>query len=448
MKVILTALMLAIGVASSTANQHVSRKFYKLDKLDPSGILKDLKINQNKLKTGSSTDLPGTTQYFTWSDTVWTKESTITTVCNTAGNPISELWDQVILNDRKFFYSYNQDDLTTELLCRTLDHGVWKDSTRERWEFNSQKDQTLYVNEYFEQGAWAINDGVRSEFEYSGNLLIKEIYSKYNIDSKEWDMNERYTYSYNNGILLSETIEVYTNGVWVLNARFTDFTGTQGRVDSSYVEIWSGAAWEKAAKEEFSYIGDFGMEILMYEYDTVGREYVKTDRWYQDYNDQGNLKFFSWEIWSDTAWMMMVGMRTAETLENQRVILRITEAYYFDWMTGLGGAWENYTREEFSDFLKLGTDPLLTPSPGITCYPNPAGSQTTVSFTLPNTGNFVLAVFSLNGQKVLEQSISPGSSQFEYQLNLDKVPVGSYVLVATEPNSNVLGTIRIIKTSL
>ena len=146
--------------------------------------------------------------------------------------------------------------------------------------------------------------------------------------------------------------------------------------------------------------------------------------------------------------MMMVGMRTTETLENQRVILRITEAYYFDWMTGLGGAWENYTREEFSDFLKLGTDPLLTPSPGITCYPNPAGSQTTVSFTLPNTGNFVLAVFSLNGQKVLEQSISPGSSQFEYQLNLDKVPVGSYVLVATEPNSNVLGTIRIIKTSL
>lgn len=456
---IITMLLLSVGIASLPAQQSnrnlpreqllsgFSRNHKELpvSSQDLKTLVDDLKSSRENLKTGSSTDLPGTTEVYTWSDSIWIKEKTVSTVYNVAGYPLSEFWDMVARNDEKIFISYNQNNDLTERLFRVLNNSIWKDSLRERWQYNTQGDLFFYVNEASLEGSWVITEGYKLDLEYAGSLVTSEVYYVYDPDSSAWDLTERYTYLYTNGKRVGETVEVYKNGGWVLDAKYTDFTDAQGRVDSSYVEIWNGASWQKVALEKYAYTGQYGMGITMYEWDTIGKVYVPIDRWFQDYNSHGDMISMIWETWTGTEWMLMIGYRVTETLSGQRVVMRVTELYSFDWFTGSPGKWENAVKEVYTDFIKLGTDPLMTAPPGILCYPNPAGNQTAVSLTLPNNGDVVLAVYSLTGQKVMEQSFSTGSSNFVFQLKLDKVQSGTYLLTASDSGGRLIAKTRLIK---
>ncbi len=456
---IIAFIFLSIGIASATAQQpsgtlsrkHVLGSFvrnyreYPESTRDLKTLLHDLESSRENLKTGSSTDLPGKTEVYTWPDTSWIKEKTITTVYNVAGHALSELWDMVVGNDQKIFFTYNANNDLTERLFQVVNNGIWKDSIRERWQYSSHNDLSFYVYESIVEGSWVISEGYKMDLEYSGNLLTREVYYVYDTIASAWNLAERYTYSYTNGKLTGEILEVYKDGTWVLDSRYSDFKDAQGRVDSSYIETWSGTAWVKGAMEKFIYTGQYGIGITMYQWDTVGKTYLPTDKWFQDYNSRRGLISLTWEVWTGTEWILMIGYRVTETLSGQRVVMRITELYSFDWFSGSDGKWENTVKEVYSDFIKLGTDPLIAAPPGILCYPNPAGSQTAVSFTLPNNGDVVLVVYSLTGQKVFEQSFSTGSSNFLYQLNLDKVPPGTYLLTAVDSRGKLIGKTRLVR---
>ena len=62
----------------------------------------------------------------------------------------------------------------------------------------------------------------------------------------------------------------------------------------------------------------------------------------------------------------------------------------------------------------------------LSIYPNPASEQVTIS--LPETGNkgYTLALFDLNGNRILTRAI--GSTENGYTLNIRSLASGAYIL--------------------
>ena len=93
----------------------------------------------------------------------------------------------------------------------------------------------------------------------------------------------------------------------------------------------------------------------------------------------------------------------------------------------------------------MSTDPTLLADAGLSIFPNPAGKQAIVRLSLPEAGLVTLSVISMTGQRILEETVTTNGSDLNYQLNLNKVRPGSYLLIARDKQGNEIGKTRLIK---
>jgi hypothetical protein len=107
--------------------------------------------------------------------------------------------------------------------------------------------------------------------------------------------------------------------------------------------------------------------------------------------------------------------------------------------------WQNYKKEVFSNFASLGTGVTVMPDKGLSIYPNPAGKQATVRMTNVEPGSVTFSLLSMTGQKVLEEIVNGNGNDIHFELNLERVPRGTYLLMALDRNGAEIGKTRLIK---
>ena len=79
-------------------------------------------------------------------------------------------------------------------------------------------------------------------------------------------------------------------------------------------------------------------------------------------------------------------------------------------------------------------------------YPNPAGSTTTISFTLPSPGPVELSIYDLLGRRVgvlMNEVKTPGT--YEVQLNTSQLSSGTYLYSLTTSNGRLVKTMVVVK---
>jgi hypothetical protein len=149
-----------------------------------------------------------------------------------------------------------------------------------------------------------------------------------------------------------------------------------------------------------------------------------------------------------TSWAVFIAIRFQLTYSGNNLTERITQAFSMFPPTVQGASsglmYINKLKEVFSNFASMSTD--ITPlAAGLTVFPNPAGKQAIVRLSLLKAGSVTLSVFSMTGQKILEETITANGSDVNYQLNLNGVRPGSYLLIARDKQGNEIGKTQLVK---
>ncbi len=396
------------------------------------------------LKAANQTDFPRKIDWYGWESGAWALKATQTVEYNPSGYRLTELMDSLQGTDLKYQYTYNPDNRITEILILKLIAGGWVPESRSRHEYDSRGAESLMMIEGYVDGAWVAQMGFRKNREYTGDLLYRESTSLWDNSRQAFVNFWRFTYTYNSGVLESDINEIYTNGSWRYYFRERHFWATKDRHDYILFDSWNGFAWAPDVKETYRFYDEMSVEVVDSKWNAAAGDYSPLDRYTDEYDPHQNNVLFTWETMKQGAWVLMEGERYTFAYEGDHAASRISESTLADSL-GNPQPWMKTTREVYSDFFNLGTDPIIAGVIGITCFPNPAGDQTVVKLTLPKAGTFRLVLYSISGQKVVDQNVSSNGTEIRYQLNVSDIPPGSYMLIASDEEGHELAKTRIIK---
>ena len=153
---------------------------------------------------------------------------------------------------------------------------------------------------------------------------------------------------------------------------------------------------------------------------------------------------------SETLWTISVSTHAIGIALPARVISTVDQGYLFTRLLYLQ-QWNRWT----TSIVRLGPDPTLTadedfiPHPAslvLSAFPNPFNAVTTISFTLPQSGNVEVSIFDVAGRRVKtlsENNLAPGEHHVEFD-GAD-LPSGIYFAHVTSGATHVTQKLMLLK---
>ena len=365
-----------------------------------------LRINSFQLKTGIVGSYPRHTEEFNWT-TSWVLFQTIETSYNSVGNPT--------------VVEYNQGGQRT----RTV------------YSYNDQHAATEVINQTYVGSAWVTSSGMQMTYALTGSRVDVVTMKEWNAATSTWVNTMRETYSYSGSDMHfgSVTMDQWNNA-WVPFMK-TDYSWSNNLMGQTISYMYDNGTWTPTTKSVYEW-KDYG-SFVMVNYTYLGPDdWMAFTRTTTTNDSHGNAILIQSEMNLFTSWSIVSASRYQLTYSGNNLAQRITE-------TNTGGQWSNTRKEIFSNWISLSTDITLLPEARLSVFPNPAGKQAIVRIAQQNSGSITLSVFSMTGQKIIEESFKVQSTDINYQLNLEKVPTGSYLLIATDKQGAEIGKARLIK---
>jgi hypothetical protein len=416
------------------------------DNTMPYLLKESIKKNVAQLKSGIVGSYPRHTEEFKY-ETDWVPFRTIETSYTSFGEPSVVEYNQGG-NRTMDLYSYNDSHRQTEVKNQAMIDGIWVNQSRQVMSYNNQGYELEFRNEQWNGTGWDLVAGSQLSYETDGERITVLTSKSWNSDTSTWENSMRETYTYSaSGILYSSSImDMWDNG-WVptLKNEYTWTTGNQVWQWLSYT--YDNGEWVLSSKTIYEY--QTNNSTIMTSYSYLGPEtWMATSRITITYDSHGNsilnqmeMNMGEWTIFSSTRYQL--------TYAGNNVTERITQAYSLfppavkDATTTI--TWKNILKEVFSNFASLSTDITQLPEAGLRVFPNPTGKQAIVRLSVLKAGPVSLSVFSMTGQKILEEVFTPNGSDVNFVLNLDGVRPGSYVLIARDKQGSEIGKTRLIK---
>ncbi len=335
---------------------------------------------------------------------------------------VEELWQgwdgSNWLNNRKYIYSYNSDDLLLERIMEFWIDNQWTIMGRLLYSYNNDGNVTEIVEEAYIDGEWDNsslfshfydNNGLMTEkryqywinsdwvndhrflFVYDGENCIEESYEFW--ESEQWNYNYKILSTFNENNYLVEIINLnWENIEWLNNSKYTYTYDNENLLQEKLIELWYNDNWIVSSRNLYSYDENLNLienlrqiltttnwedqSINSFDYD----ENQNQIEWmYQSYNSSGELRNF---------------FRYTNTFdENDNEIIKIRE----DWEDE---QWVNDDRRIFSyeNFTEL-TEFILAEIP-MTNFPNPFNPTTSIEFSIQLDSNINLSIFNIKGQKI------------------------------------------------
>lgn len=139
--------------------------------------------------------------------------------------------------------------------------------------FSYEGEKLVNITEYlkFESG---INEEFKAEITYSGDNATETWYHK---ESGSWELDEKYEYVIQNGLMMEETDYDYGNGTWIEDGKWTyQYSGNNISGWQGYEDEDEDGTLEQDSKGEYIYQNGKLSEYKGYELD-------ESNNWYQDY---------------------------------------------------------------------------------------------------------------------------------------------------------------------
>lgn len=394
-----------------------------------------MKKNALHLKTGVEGSYPRHVDEYNWG-TDWSLYQTRDITYNTGGDPVIIEFNQGGARHRNLL-AYNDQHLLTEDVSQIYSGTTWNNTTRSVTTYNNLGYEIEYRSEQWNGTAWVLSTGQQITYEMDGDRLRVATFKNWTPATSTWVNSTRETYTYSGtDQRYSSFIAEQWNNAWVYLSKM-DVSWNGNNVAQFISYAYEGGAWVPTGKITYDWGENNSSVMVMY-------TYLGTDTWLQsmrtttNFDSHGNQTLSQVEMYFGNAWMMISATRYQLTYAGNNLTMRITQS--FDTVQ-----WANILKEVFSNFASLGTDVNLIPDVGLTVFPNPAGQQALVRISLPESGDFTLSILSMTGQKISEESLSGQGSDINYQLNLEKVPPGSYLIIARDKQGKELGKTRLIR---
>jgi hypothetical protein len=319
---------------------------------------------------------------------------------------VDQFWNssnQTWINSQRFTRTYDSQDRLEEELqeVRDFTNGGWENSSRSQFTYNS--DSTVELEESWDGSMW-VNDARFTTMLNSSDLPTETLTEEW--DGSDWINDERSTNSY------------------------TTHNSTQ-KFEMVLDEEWDGGAgaWVNDSRTRFSYTSIIPVELAHFEAQRIEEGAVRLT--WQTASETNNTGFAVQRQTSPSAsWSQIQFVEGAGTTSEPQSY-RFTDrgvpyaaetVHYRLRQVDLDGS------THLSDVVavRLGAPErlaLLAP------FPNPAQSQATVRYELPEATDVEIGVYDLLGRRVatpVDKQGSAGRSQFQFRTR--QLPSGTYLL--------------------
>lgn len=412
--------------------------------IKPYLLKESMRIRAAQLKSGIVGSYPRHTEEFNW-DEDWVLYQTIETSYTTFGEPQAIEYTQGTNKNRDLF-SYDGHNLI-ERKSQQWTGGAWVDFERWTSSYNALGYETESRNEQWNGSSWVMKGGTQTTITMDGNRIQVVTDKDWNPDTGTWVNSGRQTYSYSGaGQYFASVILENWENQWVPSMKM-DYTWSGDHFTEVIVFEYDNSAWKRSMKYTYEYPDALTTKMTMYMDDEEGG-WTGATRTTTTLDTHGNLTLEQMEMFI-MDWTVFMSTRFQLTYDGNNLTQRITQTYSMFPPTVPGTnttpLWKNVFKEVFSNFASLSTDITLIPDTGLTIFPNPAGKEAVVRLSLPKAGTVILSVFTMTGQKVLEEIMTSNGSDVNYQMNLSTVSPGSYLVIARDKQGNEIGKARLIK---
>jgi len=218
-----------------------------------------------------------------------------------------------------------------------------------------------------------------------------------------WSDNFRTTYTYTGDDLSMELIEVNGQGGWE-NYHMVEYTyivasaaSRQSLLSEALRYFWHLGEWLKMSRTTYSYSG--GLETEKLEENWSLGSWVPEDRMTNTYAGT-ELQSRIGQTWDGSAWQDVTRALYQDYDDMGRALTVFLQF-------GLGGSWENSTKEEYVFDTPTSVDgPAVSTLPdGLSLhqnYPNPFNPSTTIQFSLSRRSVVSVEVIDILGRKVTD----------------------------------------------
>ncbi len=365
----------------------------------------------------------------------WTHFQSIEISYTPSGDPAIIEYDQSGTRTRVLCF-YNEQRLETERLYQDLVGAEWKNSRREVNKYTPLGHPEEILYEAWRDNAWVIVDGNHFIYVMDGDRIMTatgEVYVDF-----YWVVSSRKVYSYigTDSHYVSITIEHPTGQTWVPEMK-TDYTWNGDRWGQVFTSHYENGIWSFTGRTIYEW-KENGSYVMTNFYHQDPDIWVPADRNTQDVDTHGNITLEQHEMAAGEGWSVVGFGKYKLTYEGDNLTQRIFMIY--EW-----GEWVDYLKEEFSNFASLGTVPELIKGATFSIFPNPAGDQAWVRVSNLSTGTVSLSLVSVTGQTVLTEQVPVNGSDLLYQLNLSRLPGGTYIIMARDHLGHDIAKASLIK---
>jgi hypothetical protein len=416
------------------------------DRYMPYLIKESIRKSAEQLKSGTIGNYPQHTVEYTWGTTDWVLFRTIETSYKSFGEPDVIEYQQGENTTREMYF-YNDQHQQTQVTTQEMVGGSWADQSRYLTTYNNQGLGIEYSYEEWIGSAWVRKNGSQVTFEMDGDRVSVMTSKNWEESSSTWVFSMRETYSYAAaGLHFASVIMDMWDNAWVPTLK-SEYTWSGDRYTQSLDYTYEEGVWVLSRKTTYEYEGATSAIWTSYSY--IGEDtWMALSRMTLLYDSHGNTTLNQTEMMMPD-WTVFSATKFLLTYSGNNLTERIIQSYSMFPPAAEGAArtiqWRNVMKEVYSNFASMSTDVTPLETAGITVFPNPAGTQATISLSLLKTGLVTLQVISINGQKIVEETFTASGLDVNYQLNLKKVPRGSYLLIASDKQGVEIGKARLIR---
>jgi len=387
----------------------------------------------------------------------------------------------------RHFYTRDQDNrvVTSFYQIYNQSTSTWENSIQDEYAYNSQGDQTLYINSAYNAStsSWDIQSGMQQEYTYNAqNQLINQTRKDYSSSSMVYENTYHklnYTYDPLTGMMLSYEQELGAGSSWIPQSRYEYLIDANGVYTDMYRKTWDSGTSSYANNywsnelQWYSWNGNLGDNKLSYSlnhlwdagtntylvdgnstiaYDVNGGS-VRTDKQYSNgvfinerryaflYDVNENFTDQHEEVWNTTtnSWETSSEIINNNTYDvdnyltqmikivfnEDPAILALEPQYRYDYF--------NY--QTFSN--QVGLDELKTNT--FTIYPNPSSATATIDCSKLKEA-CTIVITDLTGKQLQTIAVDANAA---LELNVTDYSKGMYS-VQVVSDGKILGTERLI----
>lgn len=388
--------------------------------------------------------LPRSIDGFNWVDNLWDLHQHTDVTYDNNGEVTSEVITYA--TGEKYRYTYDWDEESEWEYCDQWVAGEWVPISRERWDFHPLLGfEVYYIREEFVDGAWKKADEWSILIELFNNRLWKETYSEYNAQTGATDLTYRYTYEYYPSGQVQYSIgERYQNGQFSYMFKDEFFWLNTTQYDHIYAYSYNNNAWKLTGNYVYNYKDTRSYQYTYYWRIDELSPWNPSMRGTHTFDSWGTTIAYYYEQYMNALWTVIFGNMYGLTYVGSNLVQRITQ----EWQSGsgpegtTGGDWVNTYKEEYSNFLSLGTENPAKAMLAMNCYPVPAGDHLSVEITSPSPAPKTLVLTNLTGQCIRSEIVNTLSSSITWDIS--DLPSGMYLVRLYDQSASVI-TRKIVK---